>query len=139
MRTVLVVEDNPLHSKLFAEILQHYGYRVCLASDGAEGLPLAHRELPDLMIIDCYLPSEHPLETVRAACADGVLCHTPIIATSAFAGEDERAGLHALGCAGYVPKPISVGPFMATVRSVLKETATSDQAGPARTPARSTA
>lgn len=126
MRTVLVVEDNPLHSKLFAEILQHYGYRVVLAPDGAEGLSLARSELPDLMIIDCYLPSEHALETVRAACADGVLCHTPIIATSAFAGEDERTALDIAGCAAYVPKPISVVPFIATVRSVLNETATSD-------------
>jgi len=122
MFTVLVIEDNPLHSKLFAEILRHYGYYVIAASDGAEGLSLARREPPDLMIVDCYLRSEHGLDIVRAIRADDVLCRTPIIATSAFADEDERMALRALQCVAYVPKPVSVGPFIATVESVLNGT-----------------
>ena len=52
MRTILVIEDNPLHSKLFSEILVRHGYRVLRALDGAEGLALARHEPPDLMKID---------------------------------------------------------------------------------------
>ena len=119
MRTILVVEDNPLHSKLFEEILRLHGYRVLPASDGPEGLALARRESPDLMIVDCYLRSVHGLEVVRAVRADAVLCRTPIIATSAFADEDERMALQALPCVAYVPKPVSISSFVATVESVL--------------------
>jgi two-component system cell cycle response regulator DivK len=119
MRTILVIDDNPLHIKLFAEILRHHSYRVILASDGAEGLALARRESPDLMIVDCYLRSAHALDIVRAVRADDVLCRTPIIATSAFADEDERTALRALQCVAYVPKPVSIGPFIATVESAL--------------------
>src|SRR5882724_6856628 len=66
MFTVLVVEDNPLHSKLFAEILRHHGYRVVPASDGPEGIAIARREPPDLMIVDCYLRSAHGIDVVGA-------------------------------------------------------------------------
>ena len=122
MFTVLVIEDNPLHSKLFAEILRHHGYRVVSASDGPEGIALARREPPDLMIVDCYLRSAHGIDVVRAIRADDVLRCTPIIATSAFADEDDRMALHALQCVAYVPKPVHVGPFIATVESVLNGT-----------------
>ena len=122
MFTVLVIEDNPLHSKLFAEILRHHGYRVLPASDGAEGLSLARRESPDLIIVDCYLRSTHALDVLRTIRADALLCRTPVIATSAFADEDDRAALHALQCVAYVPKPVSVGPFIATVESALNDT-----------------
>ena len=67
MRTIVVIDDNPLHRRLFADILEQYGYRVLLASEGAEGLALTRREMPNLVVIDCYLPGEPLLHTVRAA------------------------------------------------------------------------
>ena len=74
------------------------------------------------MIVDCYLRSAHGIDVVRAIRADDVLRCTPIIATSAFADEDDRMALQALHCVAYVPKPVHVGPFIATVESVLNGT-----------------
>jgi two-component system, cell cycle response regulator DivK len=125
VRTILVIEDNPLHEKLFLELLRHYGYRVLVAREGEEGLSIARREQPDLMIIDCYLPSQGALQTLRLACGDKVLYPMPVIATSAFADESECKALEALGCAAYVPKPVSVGSLIATVKRVLNEPAPS--------------
>ena len=123
MRTILVIESNPLHEKLFSELLQHYGYRVLLAREGAQGLSVARREAADLMIIDCYLPAERPLQTIRAACGDKTMYPMPIIATSAFADESECDDLQAVGCVAFVPKPLSVGSFIATVKSALEGSA----------------
>jgi two-component system, cell cycle response regulator DivK len=123
VQTILVIEDNPLHEKLFSELLRHYGYRVLIAREGAAGLAIARREQPDLLIVDCYLPNEGALETVRAACGDAALYPMPVIATSAFADESECAALQALPCAAYVPKPVSVGPLIATVKRVLEKPA----------------
>src|SRR5262249_28322452 len=123
MHTIVVIEDNPLHGRLFADILEHYGYRVLLAKDGAGGLAVACREVSDLMIIDCYLPGEHALQTIQAACADRATYRMPVIATSAFADTEECDAVGTLGCAAYVPKPLSVGSFIATVERVLGEPA----------------
>lgn len=121
MHTIVVIEDNPLHGRLFVDILEQFGYRVLLAPQGDEGLMLARRETPDLMIIDCYLPGELVLQTVRTACADRITYCMPIIATSAFADADEHGELKALGCADYVPKPFSIESFIATVTRALDE------------------
>jgi len=128
MHTIIVIDDNPLHGRLFRDILEQYGYRVLLAAEGAEGLALARRAMPHLMIIDCYLPGEHALQTVRTACADRLAYPMPIVATSAFADADECDALGAFGCAAYVPKPLSVRSFIATVKKVLGEQAIADQA-----------
>src|SRR5215475_6186033 len=132
MQTILVIEDNPLHEKLFLELLQHYGYRVLFAREGAEGLSLARSEAPDLMIIDCYLPGEQVLQTIRTACGNRALYPMPIIATSAFVDEAECEVLQTVGCVAYVEKPVSVGSFIAAVANALREPA---MGAPARVPA----
>lgn len=128
MHTIVVIEDNPLHARLFRDILEQCGYRVLLAPEGVEGLMLARREMPSLMIIDCYLPGEHPLQTVQTACGNRLTYRMPIVATSAFADADERDTLGAFGCAAFISKPLSVGSFIATVKKVLGEQAIADQA-----------
>jgi len=134
VRTILVIEDNPLHEKLFLELLRHHGYRVLASREGAAGLAIARREQPDLMIVDCYLPSEHFLQTLRAACGDKALYPMPVIATSAFADESELEALLGLRCAAYVPKPVSVGPLIATVKRALDEPTLSPSLRPVRAP-----
>jgi len=128
MHTIVVIEDNPLHARLFRDILEQCGYRVLLAPEGVEGLMLARREMPSLMIIDCYLPGERPLQTVQTACGNRLTYRMPIVATSALADADERGALGAFGCAAFISKPLSVGSFIATVKKVLGEQAIADQA-----------
>jgi two-component system, cell cycle response regulator DivK len=128
MHKIVIIEDNPLHARLFKDILEQYGYRVLLAPEGVEGLTLARREQPDLMIIDCYLPGERALQAVQTACTDRLTYRMPIIATSAFADANECGALAAFGCAAYVPKPLCVGSFIATVKTLLSEPAIADQA-----------
>jgi CheY-like chemotaxis protein len=123
MRTILVVDGNPLYAKLFRKILEHHGYRVALAFDGNEALLAARRELPDLIIIDCLTPSKHALANVPIARADNALALTPIITTSAFATEIERPALDAVGCIAFVRKPLCVADLVATVESALGDNA----------------
>jgi len=80
-RDPLAMIRDRLRAKVGLEVSRLSSHSPCLAApsagrlarESAEGLSIARRELPDLMIIDCYLPCERVLQTVRAACGDRAL------------------------------------------------------------------
>ena len=62
---ILLVEDN-LHNRLiFANILEHHGYRVIQAEDGAAGVKMAQQEPPDLILMDIAMPGVDGYETTK--------------------------------------------------------------------------
>jgi len=123
MFTVLVIEDNPLHSKLFRRDPSPLRLSRASSLGRRRGTLLGSSRNHGSCDWRLLFGSAHGLDIVRAIRADDVLCRTPIIATSAFADEDERMALRALQCVAYVPKPVSVASlFVATVESVLNGT-----------------
>ena len=54
--TILIVEDNLLNRKLVEAILKPLGYRLLTAVDGKEGIEVATRERPDLILMDLQMP-----------------------------------------------------------------------------------
>jgi two-component system, cell cycle response regulator DivK len=81
-------------------------YEIITAADGAEGLRLAERERPDLILMDLSLPIVDGWEATRRMKADVELKSIPIIALSAHAmtGDEEKA--RQSGCDDYLSKPL---------------------------------
>lgn len=79
---VLVVEDDPGTSALFAQILGHAGYEVLCAHSGTQGLALARRRRLDAVILDIHLPGIDGFELIKQLRRDGVDPHLPVLATS---------------------------------------------------------
>jgi CheY-like chemotaxis protein len=119
MKKILVVEDNETNMYLITFILRNNGYEVLEATTGEEGVELAIKEKPDLVVMDLQLPGIDGLETtkrIRESEADG---EVPIVALSSHAmtGDKERA-LNA-GCTGYIEKPINPETFMGDIEKYL--------------------
>jgi len=119
MKRILVVEDNENNMYLISFILKKNGYEVIEARTGVQGLELAIKEKPDLIIMDIQLPDIDGLETtkrIRKSEGDGKI---PIVALTSHAmvGDKERA--LAAGCTGYIEKPINPDTFMAEVERYL--------------------
>lgn len=119
MKRILVVEDNENNMYLISFILKKNGYEVIEARTGEQGLELAIKEKPDLIIMDIQLPDIDGLETtkrIRKSEGDGKI---PIVALTSHAmvGDKERA--LAAGCTGYIEKPINPDSFMAEVERYL--------------------
>ena len=55
-RTVLHIEDNEYNRKIVRQLLSRTSYRLLEAADGEEGVAMAQRELPDLILMDVQLP-----------------------------------------------------------------------------------
>ena len=117
MQTVLVVDDEPEIVRVVRDYLEHAGFAVLTAGDGAGGLRLARSEKPDLVVLDLGLPGLDGLDVTRSLRREGNL---PVIMLTARADEsDKLVGLE-LGADDYLTKPFSPKELVARVRAVLR-------------------
>jgi two-component system cell cycle response regulator DivK len=113
---VLIVDDNEQNAKLARDVLEAADMRTLLAATAAEGLALACRHQPDLVLMDLRLPDLDGLEASRRLRADEATAHIPIVALSAT-GAEEADDWVGGGCfSGYIEKPIDVEELPAQVR-----------------------
>jgi two-component system, cell cycle response regulator DivK len=109
---VLIIEDNPLNMKLFSAIIEAQGYHVLAATDGSHGLDLAHKQHPDLIVVDVQLPDISGLDLTRSLKADKDTRDIPIIVTTAHGLSGDAEEIQASGCDGFMAKPIAIAQFL---------------------------
>lgn len=118
--TVLVVEDETDIQELIKYHLEREHYRVIATSTGEEGVKLARREKPDLVLLDLMLPGMDGLEVCRTLRADVATKKIPIIMLTARTEEaDVVSGLE-IGADDYVTKPFRPRVLMARLKAVLR-------------------
>jgi two-component system phosphate regulon response regulator PhoB len=118
--TILVVEDEKDIRELLRHHLEREHFRVVAASSGEEGLKLAKREHPDLVLLDLMLPGLDGLEVCRSLRAEAETRRTPIVMLTARSEDaDVVAGLE-LGADDYVTKPFQPRVLLARLRAVLR-------------------
>ena len=103
---ILLIEDHEDNRNIYRTILEHFGFRVLLASDGREGVSLAREGQPDLILMDISIPHIDGWEATKILKADPATSHIPIIALTAHALPEDRARAEAVGCDGYLTKPV---------------------------------
>jgi PAS domain S-box-containing protein len=119
--SVLIVNDEPDQLRLMHTLLNKAGYSVLTADDGREGLALAKRERPDLVISDVSMPHMNGLEFCRHLRADTELKTVPILLVSALQKDTETvvAGLRA-GADDYLEIPFDSTRLIAKVSRLLE-------------------
>ena len=119
---ILIIEDNPTNMELMVYLLRAFGYTPLQAHDGEEGVAVAGRELPDLIICDVHLPKLDGYGVVAALKADTALAHIPALAVTALAMVGDRERLLAAGFDGYIGKPIEPDSFVTQIEAFLPGT-----------------
>jgi two-component system alkaline phosphatase synthesis response regulator PhoP len=126
MPTVLVVDDEPQIAQIARDYLEHAGFTVIVAGDGAKALDLARSGHPDLIVLDLALPAIDGLDVARVLRRDS---NVPIIMLTARVEESDRlAGLE-IGADDYVTKPFSPRELVARVKAVLRRSDVSASRG----------
>lgn len=105
-KTVLLVEDNEDNLVVYRTILDHVGYRVLEARDGEQGIELARREHPDVILMDISIPKIDGWEATRRLKADPGTRAIPVVALTAHALEEDRQKALQAGCDSYLAKPV---------------------------------
>jgi two-component system alkaline phosphatase synthesis response regulator PhoP len=126
MPTILVVDDEPQIAQIARDYLEHAGFGVLVAGDGAKALDLARSRHPNLIVLDLGLPAIGGLDVARALRRDS---NVPIIMLTARVEEADRlAGLE-IGADDYVTKPFSPRELVARVKAVLRRSDVSASQG----------
>lgn len=120
-RTVVYVEDEPAVQRLVGYWLGDAGYVVHLAGDGAEGLEVIRRVLPDLVLTDALMPGLSGDELVALLQADPELRAIPIVMLTAAASPLRVRRMLERGCTAVLAKPVEEADLLAAVRAALRE------------------
>ncbi|MDY6874768.1 MAG: response regulator [Chloroflexota bacterium] len=116
---ILVIEDNEQNLYLVTFILEQNGYQVIQARDGREGIELAGRAQPAMILLDIQLPEMDGYAVAGALRSNPALADVPIVAVTSYAMVGDREKVLVAGCTGYIEKPINPETFMGQVESYL--------------------
>lgn len=114
-KKILLVEDETDLLKVLLFRLNHTGYEALGAADGREALGKARRMIPDMMILDVFLPLMRGDAVARIVKKDEKLKHIPIVLISADSKNLERRAREA-GVEAFLAKPFESGALIDMVK-----------------------
>jgi len=120
MKKILVVEDERDLADLLAYNLEKEGYQAILAATGLEGLELARRELPDLVVLDLMLPGMMGTEVCSTLRRTERTRNIPILMLTAKGDEVDRVVGFEIGADDYIVKPFSMRELLLRIRAILR-------------------
>jgi two-component system response regulator AdeR len=86
MRSILIVEDDPIIQAVLDDLLTDEGYATLLAGDGQTAVALAHARHPDVILMDLRLPVLDGVTALRRLKQEPATAHIPVLAFSAEPG-----------------------------------------------------
>jgi CheY-like chemotaxis protein len=121
MAKILLVEDNPTNLALMQYLLRAFGHTTISAADGASGVALAAKEVPDIILMDLQMPTLDGFDAASQIKSVPALQAVPIVAVTASAMVGDRGKILARGFDGYIAKPITPETFVSQVESFLRK------------------
>lgn len=118
--TVLVIDDNTDIRQYERTLLQDE-YIVLEAADGKEGLAVALKEVPDLVICDVMMPVMDGLEFTKQLKTNTATSHIPVIMLTAKNLEEHRAEGYEHGADSYITKPFHSKVLLARIENLLRQ------------------
>ena len=118
MSSILLIEDNRDYAATLRANLEREGYEVAVSANGVEGLALAKRTEPDLIILDLMLPAMSGFTVLQRLRDEGR--QAPVLIMTALGTEEEKLRGFGLGADDYVVKPCGLLEILARVRALLK-------------------
>jgi CheY-like chemotaxis protein len=119
MITILVVEDDAMNRDMVARYLGMHTYQAITAGDGANGVLLARKERPSLILMDMGLPILNGWQATQRLKTSPETRNIPIIALTAFAMAEDRVKCLAVGCDAFESKPVNFERLLATMQQLL--------------------
>jgi twitching motility two-component system response regulator PilH len=120
MAKLLLIDDNELGASVIKRALEYLGkHDVIVALDGEAGLVAAHKELPDLIILDILMPKMNGYEVLKELKSTQDTLHIPVIIMSAVNDEQSIKETLFEYDALYMPKPVEPETLIKTINHAL--------------------
>lgn len=117
--TILIIDDNADICTLI-KALTSDRFTVIQASNGATGIKLATKYVPDLIICDVMMPGIDGLETCRRLKSEITTSHIPVLMLTACAMDEQRVAGYNCGADAYLAKPFSSAVLLARIDSLIE-------------------
>jgi two-component system response regulator RpaA len=122
MQTILVVDDDELVSRTLQRALKMYDYHVMVANSGTEGLHLARRHRPDLLVLDVIMPGTDGYQVCRQVRGDPLLREVPILFLTARTKDEDKIEGFRAGGDDYLSKPFNMQELQLRIKAILRRT-----------------
>lgn len=119
MARVLIVDDSPTEVYKLATMLEKNGHQVLKADNGADGVALAKKELPDAILMDIVMPGLNGFQATRQLTKEPTTAHIPVIIVTTKDQETDKVWGKRQGARGYLTKPVEEAVLMNALAEVL--------------------
>lgn len=107
MARILIVDDSPSQLMGIRRIVEKLGHEALTAEDGAAGVEMAKREIPDLILMDVVMPNLNGFQATRTICREPTTKHIPIVLVTTKDQDTDRMWGMRQGAKAYLTKPFS--------------------------------
>jgi CheY-like chemotaxis protein len=118
---ILIVDDTEVVAQLMSEYLLHKGYETLIALNGQEGVFLARKERPQLILMDVMMPIMNGFEATKQIRAEATMQNIPIIGLTALAMSSDRDDCIAAGMNDYMSKPVQMQELLKIIEDYLPQ------------------
>lgn len=119
-KTVLVVDDSPTETRIFVNALVKAGFRVETASDGEQGVEMARRLRPDLILMDVIMPVLNGFQATRMLHRDAATADIPVIMVTTKDQQTDRTWGMRQGAVDYLVKPVDTAELLERIRGRIR-------------------
>jgi len=120
MKTVLVVDDNVKNLMLEKDLLEIAGFRVIEAENASDGIAIARKEKPDIIIMDLRLPDMRGSEAARILHQDKEMRKIPIVFVTASVLPEGKGEISDMPNTGFIGKPINTRTFAKEISQFIR-------------------
>jgi len=119
MEAILLIEDTGNILENLTEYLEMEGYKVLIAKDGKEGVDLARKTPPDLIICDVLMPVMDGYDVLRELKSSLKTSIIPIIVSSSLGEEEDKLKALELGADVYLTKPFELEALLEAIKTCI--------------------
>jgi pilus assembly protein CpaE len=116
---ILIVDDDVETLRLVGLMLQRQGYEIASASNGAQALSMAQREMPDLIVLDVMMPDMDGYQVTSTLRQLPATALTPILMFTAKSQVDDKVAGYDAGVDDYLTKPVHPAELVAHIKALL--------------------
>jgi twitching motility two-component system response regulator PilH len=107
MARILIVDDSPSQLLGIQRIVEKLGHESITAEDGASGVEVAKRELPDMVLMDVVMPNLNGFQATRSLSREETTKHIPVVLVTTKDQDTDRMWGMRQGAKAYLTKPFS--------------------------------
>jgi|SRR3990167_8311831 len=120
-KKILVVEDDAMISSMYKTKFEADGFEVFIADNGASGLELAKKEMPDLIMLDVILPQLDGFAVLEQIKKDQAIKNIPVIMLTNLGTSEDKAKGETMGALDYFVKAsLTPAQISAKIKEILK-------------------